>query len=243
MKKNFTISALLCFALFSCQKSDTTSDRLSLNDAKELISHWVFNVYNPDMNPAITIYVNEITSEEIWNKFHAQIFTTTAKGEGGSDITELNNRRFFIKNRKICDLCRNWTWDSDTTNKMVVSDIYEHNLNRFYVADTLNNLVVTDLDNDNMYEICFSLNSGSGKIRSHLLCYIYDLNDYILADTSFLLTSYKITKMVRENYQTTFVYQVEDVYTATPKEYRIGEIKLIDRDGSKTLEFVQFPVQ
>ena len=241
MKRGLFITAILCFTLFSCQKSVTNSDRLSLYDAKELIIHWVFNDYNPDMNPAITIFVDEIISEEIWNTFQAQIFITTATGENGSVISELNNRRFFIKNKKVTDLCRNWTWDSDTTNKIVISDSYGNNLNRFYVADTLNNLVVTDLDNDNIYEICFSLYSGSGKIRSHLLCYIYDLNDYILADTSFLLTRYKITKLVRDNYQKIFVYQVEDVYTEYSKEYMVGEIKLVDGEHGKNLLFVPIP--
>ena len=204
MKKYLIIFILILPGLYSCEKKQNVYDRVSIADAEKLIKHWAFYDYCPEMNPSIILDVKEITSDEVWNRLHAQVFSTTAQTADGNFVTSLCNKRYFIKNQQVFDLCRNYTWDWP-------SNIYSATESscsgeRFYVGDTLNNIVVTDLDRDNIPELCFSLFSGSGIIRSHLICYIHGLyNQYVIADTNFRLQTYKITKLVKEDDQNVFV--------------------------------------
>ena len=181
MKKYLIIFILILPGLYSCEKKQNVNDRVSISDAEKLIKHWVFNDYGREVNTTVIFHVEEITSDEIWDKLHAQVFSLTLRSaDGNIPGYGLNGRRFFIKNQQVFDLCRNYVWEWPS-NKYIVTESGSIG-NYFYVGDTINNQVVTDLDSDNIPELCFSLLSGSGKIRSHLICYIHGLsNQYLVS--------------------------------------------------------------
>jgi hypothetical protein len=233
MKKYLIIFFLIIPGLYSCEKKPNVNDKISISDAEKLIKHWVFYDYHREVNTPVIFHVEEITSDEIWDRLHAQVFSLTLRSEDGNiPGYGLNGRRFFIKNQQVFDLCRNYVWEWPS-NKYMVTESGSNGI-YFYVGDTLNNQVVADLDSDNIPELYFSLLTGSGKIRSHLICYIHGLyNQYVIADTNFLLRTYKITKFVKEDDQNVYVYQVgfDNV------ESKIGRVFLEINGSERKLEF------
>jgi hypothetical protein len=207
--------------LYSCEKNSNVNNKISISEAEKLIKYWVFNDYGREVNTTVIFYIEEITSDEIWDRLHAQVFSLSLRDEDGNiPGYGLNGRRFYIKNQQVFDLCRNYIWEWPSNKYIVVES--GSNGNYFYVGDTLNNLVVTDLDSDNIPELCFSLLSGSGKIRSHLICYIHELNNqYLVADTAFRSDIYIFTKFVKKDDQNVFVYHVGDTV-----ESKIGRVSL-----------------
>jgi hypothetical protein len=162
------VFCLMCFGLiclFCTKDNDINKGKISIDEARDLIKLWIFNEYNPQMNPSLTFSAEEIITDEIWDKMQAQVFTVL------TDVPGLHNRGLFIKNKKVFDL----------------------GIRNLYGARKLDNLVVSDLDGDNIYELCFPLIHGSGVIRTNIVCYINDLD--ILTDTSFLFkTNLKLEK-------------------------------------------------
>lgn len=181
-KKNVFFLLSFCLICFSCTKDiDISKSKISTDEAKELIKLWIFNDYNPNMNPSLTFSIEEITSDEIWDKMHAQVFTVL------TNVPGLSNRGLYIKNKTVFDLGRN----------------------NLFGARKLNNLVVSDLDEDNIYELCFPLIHGSGVIRTNIVCYINELDDsYIIADTEFLFKTN--LKLEKENLNDVFLKQIDN---------------------------------
>jgi hypothetical protein len=183
MKKK-SLFCLMCFWLicFACTKdSDISKSKISKDEAKELIKLWIFNDYAPEMNPSLTFSLEEITTDEIWDKMHAQVFTVL------TDCPGLSDRGLYIKNKTVFDLGRK----------------------NLYGAGKLDNLVVSDLDEDNIYELCFPLIHGSGLIRTNIVCYINEIDDnYIFADTSFFNKTN--LKLVKENLNNVILVKIND---------------------------------
>jgi len=195
------ISIIALYSLGACNKDDFKGD-LTNDEAKSLITEWVFKDYLPQMNPSLVFSIEEITTKEIWNKMHAQIFNVVCEVPG------LGNRALFIKNRKVFDLGR-------------------FNL---YGADRLENLLATDLDNDNIYEICYTLKHGSGIIRTNMYCYINELNDKLLCLNMVFFYTDSELKLVKRNDQDVFVKKV-----INNRSIDIGNIKLVNEKN--VLEF------
>ena len=184
---------LVCFCLvsFSCMEeqlnenieydfTDTTEfERITTVEAQDLIRLWIFNDYNPDMNPSMTFSVDEITTDDMVNKLKAQVFIVI------SQVPGLDNRALFIKNKKVYDLGRQ----------------------NLMGALKPENFIVTDLNNDKHYELCFILIHGSGIVRTDVACFIFDLKDkFLFADTSYpFITNLKLEQ---ENYQNVFLKQM-----------------------------------
>lgn len=164
----------------SCEKQSEKDPKLSFKEARKLIEYWIFNDYNPQMNPSLEFFLDEITTDEIWNLLNAQVFIIL------TDVPGLSNRAVYIENGKVYDLEKQ---------------------RAFYGAQKLDNLLVTDLDKDDLYELCFTFISGSGIIRTSIACYINDLNHtLLLADTTFI--SGPKLKLVRENFQNVSVKKI-----------------------------------
>lgn len=180
MKKVYLVG-IICFWLsqLSCEDQVSKPEKLSSEESKDLIREWIYNVYNPDMSPSLIYSVEEITTNEIWSKMNAQVFTIT------TDVPGLSNRALFIKNGKVYDLGRN----------------------NLLGAHKPENILVVDLNRDSLYELCFILIHGSGLIRSDVVWYSNDLNDtYLFADTTFLSSTN--LKLEQEDYQNVFLKQV-----------------------------------
>ncbi|MDP4207442.1 MAG: hypothetical protein Q8928_01380 [Bacteroidota bacterium] len=180
MKKLYLIG-IICFWLsqLSCEDQSSTPEKISSEESKDLIREWIYSVYNPDMSPSLIYSVEEITTNEIWSKMRAQVFTIT------TDVPGLSNRALFIKNGKVYDLGRN----------------------NLLGAHKPENFLVVDLNRDSLYELCFTLTHGSGLIRSEVVWYSNDLNDtYLFADTSFLSSTN--LKLEKEDYQNVLLKQV-----------------------------------
>lgn len=211
MKKSIYLVLFVFTAFFSCTKDtkNTDSGKLSFAEARVLIKEWVFNDYNPNMNPSFEFFLDEITTDEIWSKMNAQVFTIL------TEVPGLDARAVFIKNNKVFDLGRR----------------------NIFGAIELDNLLVTDLDEDNFYEICFILIHGSAILRTNIVCYINDLNDKILfADTTFISTTpfNNKLKLVRENYQNLVLKQINN-----DGEVIIGKIILVNENNTLKLKLIK----
>lgn len=161
MKKYLNIIWVLFLLVLACSKEDKTEEvkNTSMESDNDLIREWIFNEYNPDMNPSLEFTLKDLTTVDLQNKLDARVYAIV------SDVPGLSGRGVFIKDSVVCDLGR-------------------HN---YYGADEPKNLLVTDLDNDSNYELFFTLTHGSGILRTNIVCYINGLDDkYLFANGEFL---------------------------------------------------------
>jgi len=132
----------------SCKKEDNkTEKRITIEKANQLITDWVFNVYNPNMNPSFSFdSIVDLTNDEIYSKLSGQVFSARSMVPG------LMNRWIFIK-------------------KNIVYDLHGFHNDQYAIDSDANNLFVTDLNNDNVYELCYTAYWGSYYIRSTVNCF------------------------------------------------------------------------
>lgn len=136
------------FIMVSCKKDEERNDnKITAEVANELIKDWVFDVFNPDMNPSFQFEsVTEIHNDEIFEKLGGQVFSAQ------SEVSGLQNRWLFIKDEKVYDL-------------------HGFHFDQFAIETDANNLFVTDLNNDKTYELCYTANWGSYFIRNTVNCF------------------------------------------------------------------------
>jgi hypothetical protein len=160
MNKYLNIIYVLFLLILSCSKEDKNEDvkNTFLDSDNDLIREWIFNDYNPDMNPSMEFTLKDLTTVDMQVKLDARVYAIV------SDVPGLGGRGVFVKDSVVYDLGR-------------------YNL---FGATEPENLLVTDLDSDGNYELFFTLTHGSGILRTNIVCYINDLDDlYLHADGNF----------------------------------------------------------
>jgi len=154
MKNISLIVMIIGINFISCEKEDNkTEKRIAIEEANQLITDWVFNEYNPNMNPSFSFdSIVELTNDEIYSKLGGQVFSARSMVPG------LMNRWLFIKNK-------------------IVYDLHGFHYNQYAINSDAKNLFVTDLNNDNVYELCYTAYWGSSFVRSTVNCfYLSDEN-------------------------------------------------------------------
>jgi hypothetical protein len=202
----FLLLVIISSMFESCQKDDTKIEYAITNeDAEDLITDWIFNVYNPKMNPSLSFSVTEITTDEIYLKSNGQVFSII------SDVPGLSERWVFIKNKKVYDLHPGYQYTS---------------------GPDYNNLLVTDLNNDSEFELFFTAHAGSGILYQGISCF-YFLNDTQSQINSNLICVFPLDYQIhlqKESYQKLYIN-----YTDDKNNLRIGEVQLAEREGEMEL--------
>lgn len=161
MKKYLSILSVIFLVFFSCSKEDKEKEyvNLYLESDMELVNDWIYNDYNPDMNPSMEFTLKDLTTIDIQDKLDARVYTIV------SDVPGLAEHAVFVKDNVVYDLGR-------------------YNL---FGANEPENLLVTDVDGDDIYELFFTLTHGSGILRTNIICYINGLGDkYLISNGTFM---------------------------------------------------------
>jgi len=190
----------------SCKKENNNAEkRITIEKANQLITDWVFNVYNPNMNPAFSFdSIVELTNDEIYSRLNGQVFSARSMVPG------LMNRWLFIKNN-------------------IVYDLHGFHNSQYAIESDANNLYVTDLNSDNVYELCYTAYWGSALIRNTVNCF-YLSNENIPhgsgIDISINAYSYGCQfDLQKDSYQKLYLKYVKNNYSL-----KIGEIGLIEEN-------------
>ena len=190
----------------SCEKVDSKIDYvLTTADAKDIITKWIYNDYNPDMNPSFTFSVIEYTTEEIYEKLKGQVFGVI------SDVPGLNNRWFFIKNKKVYDLFYGGQYATESD---------------------FDNLLVTDLNNDSKYELSYTAHAGSGVLIQIINCF-YFMNDNLSQLSSNVICRFPLDYQIhlqKDGFKKLMIKYADDKY-----DLIIGEVKLSKQDDKMEL--------
>ncbi|MCJ7446108.1 MAG: hypothetical protein MUO72_00270 [Bacteroidales bacterium] len=205
--RNFVLLSLVFSFFFqSCGKDDTKIDyAVTKEDAKNLITTWIYNDYNPEMNPSLSFSVIEYTTDEIYVKLNGQVFGVI------SDVPGLTNRWLFIKDKRVYDLFPG---------------------NQYASGTDFNNLLVTDLNNDSEYELSFTAHAGSGILYQGINCF-YFLNDSISHINSKVICRFPLDYQIylqKESCQKLYIRFKDD-----ENDLRIGEVKLLKREDGMEL--------
>jgi len=198
MKTAITLLSFFFLLFLSCSKDNNNDKELLLGNYiesdKELVRKWIFEEYNPKMNPSLEFDLIDITTTDIQNKLNARVYA----------IEGLGNTGVFIKDSTVFDLGR-------------------YNL---FGASQPENLTVTDLDNDNHYELFFTLTQGSGVLRTNIVCYINDLDDkYLLGSGTFLMPLDYTIGLKKNN------THLDITYKSGSTRMDIGEVTIANEDN------------
>ena len=179
MKTSAFIFLISFILLFGCKEveNDTcgaeeekviTGTKITDNEAKILIKNWIFEDFNPDMNPSIDFTVKELTTDETWEKSGIQVFEL----EGDFPLAEM---AVAIEDSNVYHLGASY-WD-----QVIESG----------------SMVVADLDKDNINELYYPLTFGSGILRTIIGGYSSSWNKKTLnSEIRFMFpTNYEITLM------------------------------------------------
>jgi hypothetical protein len=202
MKNIASIVMIIGILFISCRKEDNTVEkRVSIEKANQLITDWVFDEYNPGMNPSFTFdSIVELTNDEIFSKLSGQVFSVRSMVPG------LMNRWLFIK-------------------KNIVYDLHGFHYDQYARDSDAKNLVVTDLNNDRVYELCYTAFWGSGFIRSVVNCFYLSGENIPYGsgiDISINASGYGCQfDLQKEDYQKLYLKYVKNSYSL-----KIGEIGL-----------------
>lgn len=195
----------------SCKKEENkTEKRITVEKANQLITDWVFDVYNPNMNPSFSFdSIVELTNDDIYSKLSGQVYSVRSMVPG------LMNRWLFIKNN-------------------IVYDLHGSHNNQYARDSDADNLVVTDLNNDNVYELFYTAYWGSALIRSTVNCfYLSDENVPYGSgiDISINANNYGCRfDLQKESYQKLYLKYVKNFYSLI-----IGEIGLREENGIQVI--------
>lgn len=140
--KQYSLKGTACIAILvlaSCQSSLTTyeSDRITKDDAEKLFREWVFDKV-PDMNPEAKFRLEEITTDEIWQRLHIQLFRLPFDHFRGPQVLSFGNGRIEslgctfggqgITHLLVTDL------DSNGEAELVFSDSCGSGMQRSHIA-------------------------------------------------------------------------------------------------------------
>ena len=205
--KNIAFIVMIIGVIYvSCKKEDNKIEkRITIEEAKQLITDWVFNEYNPNMNPSFSFdSIVELTYDEIYSRLSGQVFSAR------SMVPALMNRWFFIQNN-------------------IVYDLHGFHYDQYAIDYGTNNLFVTDLNNDNVYELCYTAYWGSSLIRSTVNCfYLSDKNIPRGSGIDISINAYSYGcqfDLQKEDYQKLYLKYVNNSYSL-----KIGEIGFREED-------------
>jgi len=159
------IAVLACLAGTACRSSEASglADRcepLNQSEAEQVVRQWVYEDYNPDMNPSAEFPLEETTTDRIWNRLDSQLYTCTSTTPG------MSNRPLLIE----CE------------------DVFDLGQYRGLGGHEVDELRVTDLDADGSHELVFLDTWGSGIVRTAVVMYLDDGDKQLLqADVAFTM--------------------------------------------------------
>ena len=175
----YLVICLFFFLISGCEKDKSDNrNKLSVAEANDLTTAWIFEEYNPEMNPSAQFSLTEYTTNEIWDLMSSQIFLVESDPQGTPQMIVL------IKD----------------------SIVYDLNCSITYGTLDFDNMFVTDLDNNGIFELSYIIVAGSGVLFTSIVNFSIENKEAkaaFLMTSDFINHSYSLE---RENINTLYLY-------------------------------------